>query len=176
MIVTVCAGHGNGDPGAVAVSGHTEAELMTELRNMVAVCVTDNGHRVRTDGSWLQNWALVKALTLIPGSDVAIELHCNAFTSPSAGGVEVISLPAQRIEAQRIAATIARVLEIPLRGDKGWIDQSKSARGRLAFVRAGGMIIETFFISNPDELARYRVRKGLLAEAIATAVAPRGAP
>ena len=167
MNFTVTAGHGAGDPGAVAKSGETEAALMTELRDDVAARLRSMGHQVKTDGARWENWSLVRALKLIPQADVAIELHTNAFTIPTAGGVEVISLPQHREMARTLARRIAHTLEVPVRGAGGWIDQSASARGRLAFVNAGGLIVETFFISNPIELQRYLDRKLLVASAIA---------
>ena len=39
------------------------------------------------------------------------------------------------------------------------------------FVRAGGLIVECFFQSNPDDLLKYRDRTDLVADAIANAVA-----
>lgn len=172
MKFTVTAGHGDKDPGAVAKTGETEAQLMTELRDLVAVKLRAMGHDVKTDGAKWENWPLVRALRLIPQADTAIELHTNAFISEKAGGVEVISLPAQREMARTIARRIAHTLEVPVRGAGGWIDQSASARGRLAFVNAGGLIVETFFLSNPEELAKYLDRKWLVASAIAESLAP----
>lgn len=172
MRFTVTAGHGASDPGAVAATGESEAELMAELRDLVADRLRGAGHQVRTDGARWQNLPLVHALTLVPGADVAIELHTNAFTNPSAGGVEVISLPAHKEMARTIARRIAHTLEVPVRGAGGWIDQAQSARGRLGFVRAGGLVVETFFISNPRELAKYLQRKVDVAAAIADALAP----
>jgi len=170
MLFTVTAGHDDKDPGAVAISGETEAQLMLELRHLVAAKLYEKGHQVRTDGSRWQNLPLIQAMGLIPGSHAAIELHTNAFHDPRAGGVEVISLPNHKLRAQRLAASISNVLGIPLRGDRGWIDQSKSARGRLGFVNKNGMIVEVFFISNPSELAAYKAKKWLVAEAIANAL------
>lgn len=170
MKITVAAGHGAGDPGAVEPGGVREADLMADLRNILALKLRNMGHEVRTDGTRLTNWPLAKALMLVPNSDVAIELHTNAFTTPAASGVECIALPRQKLMAQRIAAAIGRVLDIRTRGDRGWIDQSASARGRLAFVNAGGIIVETFFLSNPDELAKYEARKWMVATAIAEAL------
>lgn len=165
MNVTVTAGHGGTDPGAV-YGGTTEAALMTELRDLVAAKLRANGHTVRTDGARWQNLPLVHAMTLVPGADVALELHTNAAANPAATGVEVISLPAQKTQARAVSAAIARVLEIPIRGDGGWIDQSQSARGRLGFVRMGGLVVEVFFLSNPGEHAKYEARKWLVASAI----------
>lgn len=174
MNFTITAGHGAGDPGAVAASGVTEAELMTELRDLVADHLRSRGHTVKTDGAKWQNLPLVHALTLVPGSDLAVELHTNAFTNPTAGGVEVISLPSQKLAARTIAQAINGVLGIPLRGVAGWIDQSQSARGRLGFVRVGGLVVEVFFISNPKELAKYQDCKQLVAQAIARAMEMSG--
>jgi N-acetylmuramoyl-L-alanine amidase len=166
---TVTAGHGGSDPGAV-YDGMAERDLMTELRDIVASKLRAMGHAVRTDGDPRANLPLPFALTLVAGSEAAIELHTNAATNPAATGVEVISLPAQRLIAQRVARGIAGVLELPLRGAAGWIDQSQSARGRLGYVRAGGLVVEVFFLSNPTDRARYLERKWMVATAIAKAL------
>ena len=167
MKFTITAGHGAGDPGAVAATGQTEAELMTRLRDLVAERLRARGHTVKTDGAAWQNLPLVHAMTLVPGSDLAVELHTNAFMNPAAQGVEVISLPPRKEAARTIARSIAHALDIPVRGAGGWIDQSASARGRLGFVRVGGLVVEVFFISNPTEMAKYRAREDIVADAIA---------
>lgn len=168
--ITVTAGHGATDPGAVYF-GYTERELMTELRDLVARKLREKGHTVRTDGERGMNLALTQALHLIAGSAAAIELHTNAAASASATGVEVVALPAQRELAQRLARALADVLRLPLRGQLGWIDQSASARGRLGFVSRGGMVVEVFFLSNIKDLAAYQDKKWLVASAIADTLA-----
>ncbi len=168
MKITLTAGHSEEDPGAV-YSGHTEQDLMTNLRDLVAGILLDRGHKVLTDGTRWLNLPLPYAMSLVPGSDVALELHTNAVVDPTAKGVEVVAMPGQKAKAQRLAKAIADVLEIPLRGERGWIDQTKTARGRLGFVRVGGMVVETFFLSNPGELRKYLERKDLVAKAIADA-------
>lgn len=174
MIFTVTAGHGENDPGAVA-GKLTERDLMAELRNLVAARLTEMGHTVRVDGKGLQNLPLVHALTLVPGAACAIELHTNAAVSPEACGVEVVAMPQAKARAQRLASAIAKVLGTRVRGEAGWIDQSQSARGRLGFVRAGGMVVEAFFLSNPAELAKYLERKAQVADAVAAALHGLGA-
>lgn len=169
MIYTVTAGHGGSDPGAVA-NGVTEAELMVELRDIVAHKLRANGHTVRTDGDWRKNLPLPFALTLVPGSKVAIELHTNAHTNPAATGVEVVSMPDKAPLARRIARHIAHTLGLRVRGEGGWIDQTKTARGRIGFVRAGGLVVEVFFISNPSDLKAYEERKWLVGSAIVDAL------
>ena len=162
----ITAGHSDVDPGAVG-NGQTEAGIARELRNIVASKLRSMGHRVITDGEPAVNKPLRDAIALIPQGKVAVELHCNAAASPAAGGVETIALPRDKALAQRLSAAVARVLGIKVRGDRGWIDQSQSARGRLGYVSAGGLILEVFFISNPAEMAVYQARKWLVAQAIA---------
>jgi N-acetylmuramoyl-L-alanine amidase len=169
-LYTITAGHGGRDPGAVAQDGTTEAALMTELRDIVASKLRSLGHTVRTDGGWRANLPLPYAITLVPGSTVALELHTNAATNPAARGVEVISLPERAQLARTIARRIAHTIESPVRGNGGWIDQSQSARGRLGFVRAGGLVVEVGFISNPAELYMMRSRLWLIASAIVAAI------
>ncbi|MEO9386471.1 N-acetylmuramoyl-L-alanine amidase [Chromobacterium phragmitis] len=87
--------------------------------------------------------------------------------------MESIALPSLRGISQRISAAVLGVLGSPLRCAGGWIDQSASARGRLAFVNAGGVIVELFFITNAAELAAYQANKQRLAQAVADAIAGR---
>ena len=175
MIFAVTAGHSKSDPGAVAATGQTEAALMLELRDIVASKLRAMGHTVKTDGGWRENLPLPYAMTLVPGCNAAIELHTNAAANPKARGVESISLVPQRELARTLSRRIAHVLETPVRGAGGWIDQSQTPRGRLGFVRVGGIVVETFFLSNPEELAKYEGRKWLVATAIAEALTGGGA-
>jgi N-acetylmuramoyl-L-alanine amidase len=162
----ISAGHSNTDPGAVA-HGVTEAEIVADFRNMVAHYLRAAGHEVVTDGSGKENQPLAQAIRLIPGTDLAIEFHCNAATNPTANGVESISLPPLKDVSQRLSAAVATVLGSRLRGERGWIDQSQSARGKLGFVSAGGIVVELFFISNLAELQVYQAKKWLVARAVA---------
>lgn len=162
---TVTAGHGDNDPGAT-YHGLTERDLMTELRDKIAKILRERGHQVLTDGDAGINQSLFKALRLIVGSSAAIELHTNASTNRTATGVEVISLPKDKALAQALAKAIADVLGLPLRGDKGWIDQSQSHRGKLGFVSKGGLIVELFFLSNAHDTAMFQTRKDWVAKAI----------
>ena len=165
-IIVLTAGHSATDPGAVA-HGYTEAGLMLDLRDRIAPILRAGGHVVITDGGDGENLPLRHAISLVQQGAVALELHTNASENPAAGGVEAISLPTQRAQAQALADTTADVLGLRLRGRGGWIDQSASARGRLGYVNAGGIILETFFLSNPHELAVYLARCDDLARALA---------
>lgn len=163
---TITAGHSNSDPGAV--NGKIkEADLVTNFRNAVSFYLREAGIQVKNDGAGSQNDPLSSAIKLIKGSSVAVEFHMNAATSRQANGVETIALPKDKKLAQDLSAAVATALGSRLRGDNGWIDQSKSARGRLAYVNAGGLIVELGFISNEAELAAYQARYWIAAKAVA---------
>ncbi|WP_278364804.1 N-acetylmuramoyl-L-alanine amidase [Acinetobacter schindleri] len=162
---TITAGHSNTDPGAV--NGKVkEADLVVNFRNAVTHYLREAGVQVKTDGTGTKNDPLSAAVKLIQGSSVAVEFHMNA-ASKQANGVETIALPRDKKLAQDLSKAVADALGSRLRGDNGWIDQSKSARGRLAYVNAGGLIVELGFISNEDELARFNARYWIAAKAVA---------
>lgn len=180
--LTITAGHGQPvnplhryDTGAVWPLGaqhpdFTEAELMADLRNRVADILRNMGHEVRTDGDGRVNRALAAAIGLIAGSDLAVELHTNSHDNPAATGVEVVAPLSRKVVAQRIAKAIAAALGLRVRGEGGWIDQAQTARGKLGFIGAGGLIVETFFLSNAIDRAAYLSSQDRVAAAIAGAM------
>lgn len=167
--VTITAGHSNSDPGAVA-NGFLEAELCAKFRNAVAKYLRDEGLVVKTDGVGVENQPLSQAIKLISKSSTAIEFHMNAASSKQANGIETISLPKNRILAQKLSIAVADVFGSRLRGRNGWIDQSQSARGKLGFVSNGGLIVELGFISNEHELNQFNQKYWLAAKAVARVI------
>lgn len=163
---TITAGHSNSDPGAV--NGKVkEADLVINFRNAVTHYLREAGLQVKTDGTGTKNDPLSAAVKLIQGSSVAVEFHMNAATSKQANGIETIALPKDKKLAQDLSKAVADALGSRLRGDNGWIDQSKSARGSLGFINAGGLIVELGFISNEVELAAFQARYWIAAKAVA---------
>lgn len=168
--VAVNAGHSNTDPGAVS-DGYKEADIVVAFRQALAYKLRMLGHEVKTDGTGLENLPLSAAIKSSKGSDLAVEIHTNAFSSSKATGVETISNLNKKVLSQNISAAIANVFELPLRGDKGWIDQSKSARGSLGFInQADGLIIELGFITNPKDRQMILERYWLAADAVANVI------
>jgi N-acetylmuramoyl-L-alanine amidase len=100
-VYTVTAGHSSTEPGNTW-GGLREADLMLDLRHLVADKLRASGHLVREDGARGVNAALARAIALIPGAHLAIELHTNASANITATGVEVVALPAKRAAAQRV--------------------------------------------------------------------------
>lgn len=164
--VTVTAGHSNKDPGAVN-GKFKEAELVAQFRNAVAYYLREAGIQYKTDGVGTLNQDLNAAIKLIKGSSVAVEFHMNAAASKQANGVETIALPKDKKLAQDLSKAVADVFGSRLRGDNGWIDQSRSARGKLGFISNGGLIVELGFISNEAELAQFNAKYWSAAKAVA---------
>ncbi|TCM68442.1 N-acetylmuramoyl-L-alanine amidase [Acinetobacter calcoaceticus] len=89
-IVTITAGHGAGDPGAVAFS-RREADIALDMRNMVNHYLKARGVITCTDGDSKENKVLGQAIKLISGAAIAVEFHCNAFSTATAGGTEALA-------------------------------------------------------------------------------------
>ena len=164
----ISAGHGGPDPGACAF-GRKEADIALAMRELVATRLLEMRHTVLQDGGKGVNLPLREAVKLIKGTDLAVELHCNAGLA-TATGVEVIAPPALKPIAQRIARAIAGETGQRLRGEGGWIDQSQSQHTRLAFIEAGGLILEMVFITNQADMQTFLDRKDRVAQAIAGAI------
>ena len=164
MKFVICAGHSNKDPGAVR-NDVTESALAVELRKIVALKLRNLGHEVYTDGNEGLNLPLNDAIALRKKHNcTALELHFNAGCS--GGGVECFGLNKDKKLCQSIAKGIAGVLGSKVRGDNGFKTQEESARGKLGFVGAGGIIVETMFLSNETEYLNYTSKVWLVAGAI----------
>lgn len=175
--IFVSAGHSGSDPGAVA-HGRREADIAVEFRNMVRFYLDRHNEElaggapqthkgavyVGTDGAGTENLPLRQAAADARKFDVAVEFHCNAATSPAATGCEVLAGPTDMALAARISAELSGALGIRDRGAK---PENAGQHQRLAFVQAGGLIVELFFITNPSDLAAYDARKWLAARAVA---------
>lgn len=160
--IVITAGHSNTDPGAVS-NGYTEADIVTDFRNLVAYYLDEAGVEFSKDGNGTKNLPLTEALRLIKPGSVAVEFHCNAFTSPAATGVETLSNSDLYPLGADICEAVSSVLGIANRGAKG---QSSGQHSRLAFVRSGGLIVELFFITNPGDLATYLGKKWVVAREV----------
>lgn len=166
----ISAGHSDTDPGAVG-NGHTEADIVTQFRDIVADEL-EGRVTFSTDGRRRQNLSLRKAIDMAARHDVAVEFHCNAFSNPAATGVETLGGDMQLGEA--LCEAVSDTLGIANRGAKG---EASGQYSRLGFVsRGGGIIIELFFISNPNDVAAYFRHKQALAQAVARVLIDEVAP
>lgn len=169
-ILILTAGHGGGDNGAVSPDGQwIEAREALKLRDAITLRLRAQGVPIITDGNPGENKPLRDALTLLRRPNLlAVEIHFNAGP-PTATGVEVLALETLKAPAQAIARATATALGLKLRGgDGGWKPDTAGQHHRLAFCRAGGMILEVCFLSNPADMAAFAAKRTALIEALAT--------
>ena len=165
--ITITAGHSNKDCGAVNPStGDREADIVIDMRNMVAGYLRKAGITVYVDGEGKFNQSLSDAVKLVKLSPIAVEFHCNASGNASAKGVEALSQVKDKTLAQSLCKAVSGVLGNPLRGNQGWLPENGGQHSRLAYVSAGGIILELFFISNLVELGTWKEKKWLVAKAV----------
>jgi N-acetylmuramoyl-L-alanine amidase len=161
--IYLSAGHSTADPGAVAF-GRREADIAVEFRNMVAFDLRRAEVQHDVDGHGKDNQSLRDTVKETAKTDgIELEFHVNAGPA-KATGVEVLAGPKDMALAAKISQSIADALQIRNRGAK---PENAGQHHRLAFVQAGGLIVELFFLTNPDDLAAYDARKWLAARAVA---------
>lgn len=170
-IIVLTAGHSLTDPGACN-GKFTEAGIVREVRNGVTAILNSRGYKVINDGVGTDNQPLSKAAALVKQGKIAIEFHLNAAVNKSATGVEALAQSKDKAICQKLCSALADVLDIPVRGGNGgWKNEGSGQHSKLAYVSAGGIILELFFISNDAELKKYFERKDEVFNAIADVIA-----
>lgn len=160
--IFISAGHSDTEPGAVAneVQENTVAE---GFRDLVAFYLAREGVKFSMDGEKGENLPLSKAVKLIPKDSVAVEFHLNADPT-SATGVETLSSPKDYALGNKLCQAVSARLGIRNRGAK---PENSGQHKTLAFVQAGGLILELFFITNKGDRQAYEEVKWLLAKEVA---------
>lgn len=167
--IVITAGHGGRDPGAV-YNGVKEADFCADMRNYVAHYLKNWGFDVETDGIGRVNAPLSQAVQLAKGADLAIEFHLNASTNRAVKGIEVLSRDRHKKLSQKIARAIQSETGSTLRGEDGWKPEDAGQHRRLAFVSAGGIIVELEFVSNFNRMKALTDKRWSVAKAIAEVI------
>lgn len=177
--ILVSAGHSTGEnaqPGASG-NGYSEEIETLRVRDAVAALLRGDAYKDReltivTDGAEGESQSLRSAIALAREADVAVEFHFNSFTSSRANGIEVLAQSNNRTLAQRIAAAIAEATRLTLRGEEGGYKAENSGQHpSLGFCRAGGLIVEICFITNPSDMAAYEANFSTLTTKLADVLA-----
>jgi N-acetylmuramoyl-L-alanine amidase len=142
-----------------------EADVVAEFRNLVSFYLMLWNVKHAVDGKGTENVPLSQTIKKVGKNRPALEFHCNASGSTQVSGVETLSAPGDMELCKKLCKAIADVFEITNRGPK---PEDAGQHHRLAFVKAGGIIVELFFISSPKDLAAYDAKKWLAAKAVAT--------
>ena len=165
--VFLSAGHSNVDPGAVGF-GRREADIAVDFRNKVAFYMDRANFSFEMDSNGTTNLPLKETVVKARKHLIGLEFHCNASTNPLATGVEILCAQKDYKLAAKICVAIASCMGIRNRGVKS---ENAGQHHRLAFVQAGGMIVELFFISNPDDLRKYDEKSWTVAKSVVDTLA-----
>lgn len=165
--VMLSAGHSDTVPGIVA-NGYKEADIVQLFRDDVSDRLKHLGIQHALDGEPGENLPLREAVQIAKGFEIAIEFHTNGG-GPGATGVETLSRAHNKTLGAELCRVTAGLLGIANRGAK---PENAGYHERLAFVSGGGGIIfELFFLSNPDDLRRFKGNYQALVDAVADVIA-----
>lgn len=175
MAIFISAGHNpqgiKVDPGAVA-NGLREADLNVEFRDLVVSELISMGVKVITDKDDERLADYLNRIKTGNGS-VVLEFHFDSAASPAATGTtSLYGSDADRLDiafAKELVNTTSKILGITNRGS---ISEAQSHRGSLGLMRKQGIVclLEIGFISNPNDIKQYNLRKRELAREIAKIV------
>lgn len=168
--VCLDAGHGGNDSGAV---GQNEKEknmnlLLAHLAKMRLECWCEVV-MTRYDDVFvtLENRAKIAN---DEGCDIFVSLHFNGFTEMSAHGAETWYYPGSTLGVRLAGLVQNEIVEATGRRDRGL----KSNRGFavLKLTRMPAILVESGFITNPDDEEYFRCINNMvtLAEAVARAI------
>lgn len=167
--IFISAGHGGADSGASG-NGYVEKDLTIEQRDLIVKELKALGAKVVMDDN--KN-ALAQTMRFVQNLSkedwIMVDLHWNAFNAKSTGTEVFVPDSPTAFEnelATEIGIEIAKTLKIR---NRGVFTESKSARKRLGWMRLKGenILIETCFISNPNDMDSYQGNKEILAKNIA---------
>lgn len=163
--ILISAGHDDVSVGAAATHNGVlvkEADVMRDFRDIVAYYLDKKGVDFITDGQKGVNIPLKEVIKFVPKNGVSVEFHLNAGPT-SATGVETLSSPDMYGLGSKLCEAVSARLGIRNRGAK---PENSGQHKTLAFVQAGGLILELFFINNKSDLEKFNAVKWLLARDI----------
>lgn len=160
----ISAGHHFKDSGAIGVNGLKESAVTIIQRDLVCKELDKQGVKYTKDDD---NETLAQYLNRIKTTprDVVIEWHCNAFNK-SANGTETLVADNANSKTLQFAKEMNDITCFVLgTTNRGVKTEKDSHRGKLGLMRESGIVIliELFFIDNPNDLKKWELNKEILA-------------
>lgn len=169
--IFLSAGHGAGDPGAVA-GGTTEDEELTKTRDAAVKEMRSRG----LDVLWVPDTLDLKpTINWINDhsrrGDVALEIHADAFSNTNVRGASIYYIDSnqqRRADAELVLQALLKAVPgLPNRGAK---PDTATGVGSLGFCRQidiPSMLMELGFLTNPQDRALLQTKRQDFARAIA---------
>lgn len=169
--IFLSAGHGGGDPGAIA-GGTTESEELIKTRDAVVQEMRSRGLKVL----WIPDTLNLKqTISWINDhsrrGDVALEIHADAFSNTSVRGASIYYIDEneqRKADAELVLrALLEAVPDLPSRGAK---PDTATGVGRLGFCRQvdiPSLLLELGFLTNPQDRTLLQTKRQDFARGIA---------
>lgn len=171
-MIFLTAGHHNRDSGAIG-HGYKESELNKEIRDLTVVRIKQLDPSVDVwvdDDDDTLSQVISKVKSKAKPTDIWVELHFDAASSPSATGATALIANNAREKSKEIAADLvsigSKVLGIR---NRGVMSELNSNRGRLGMLHtaASSVLYEVAFISNENDVEAYQDMKYWLSDELA---------
>lgn len=167
MKIFINAGHGGTDPGACSKSGIKEADITEKICSILMARLKANYYPVEV---YQQNSSVfeVSKVENKSGATCFISIHCNAATNPTAHGTETLYCSTSAKGKQ-----LAEIMQDCLVKNTGLANRGIKPRSDLHVLnrtKAPAILVETAFISNPNELKLLVESPEVFAEAIWEAI------
>lgn len=177
--VAICVGHSRArDKGAVNVLGVYEWNFNKPIADRTAELIRDSGHMTAVishyeGNSYGEAMADVAKQLKTIGADVALELHFNSASSPSATGFEFLCWHSSK-HGPALADCMRKSFQrtFPEQRDRGIKRATPADRGSrfLQKTHCPAIICEPFFGSNPEDTAFFYGHREELAQAYADGI------
>ena len=176
--VVLDAGHGGFDPGAIGPSGLQEKSVALKVTLKVGNILAKNGvETIYTRTSDNITWSTNQTQNLQARCDIAnkanpnlfVSIHSNSYSLPSANGIETWYYSGNAGSSKLAESVQTELIKETGRTNRG------TKTGNLyvtKYVNAPAILVETSFISNPDEekLLATDAYQNKLAKAISTGI------
>ena len=169
IIVALDPGHGGEDPGAIGPSGTREKDVVLRVAHLLrdrinATTVGGNPMRayLTRDGDYFVPLGTRVQKARRVQADLFVSIHADAFTTPAARGASVFALSQGGASSTAAQINDSLALGTVLLGEIGNIGRLHKPRveqAGFAVLKAPdipSVLVETAFISNPEEEARLR--------------------
>lgn len=163
MKIFLNPGHGGNDPGAVSKNGLKEKDVAKRICDILAQKLRNAGHSVMVYQEQ-KSFTEVSKEENKSGADLFVSVHCNSFSSSSANGVETLYYPTS-VKGKHLAECI----QSALLKQTGLFNRGCKMRRDLHVLKstkAPAVLVETAFISNPEEEKLLRDKPEIFAEGI----------
>lgn len=152
MKIFIDPGHGGSNPGAIGPNGLREADVNLDIALKLGRILVSWGYEVEYSRTTDKTVSLSARAEMANnwGADYFVSIHCNSNVNPDANGVSTYYLRPRTI-AESFALTVnnSLVRQTELK-DLGIFSANFAV---LRLTRMPAILVETAFISNPQEAA-----------------------